>query len=225
MSWFMTPSHKSAPEFKTWNRARRAWKTLCKHVHWIKSVLYEEAIIARLWFNPDSGNLIFSAFSRERATGLHKLGLRIIKDAWHFDQQRCLIWNEASTRYHFLRNKDEAGWEIIERVIPHVYGTILSCRPLPPTPYNWLGLYIPGQDHLPVLVIKGPGNCNINCKQRSSISILKLPNLVYSVNLTSRTFSRIPDLSLWIQANPNLWTALEQDLDYKDWLICVVKKV
>ena len=144
---------------------------------------------------------------------------------WHSEQQRCFTWPEASARYQYLRDEDEEGWNTIQREVSQVYGTTLANGPLPPTPLNWLGLYALGDDHLPILVTKGPGNCDISCEQHLSISIPKLPNLVYSVNPTSTTLSRIPNLNLWFQANLDLQATFEQDFDYSDKFSCVVRKV
>ena len=66
MSWFMIPSHKSAPGSKVWNKVGQAWKKLCRLAQWIKLRTYEEVSIANLWFNPDYGNHIQAAFSRAR---------------------------------------------------------------------------------------------------------------------------------------------------------------
>ena len=113
MTWFMSPSHKSAPRSKIWNRARRMWKRLYKHADWIKPSTFEEASNAGLWFNPDFGNRIQSAFSQGRATELYKRGMKTIQDVWHSDQLRCFTWPEASTRFQFLQDEDEEEWGII----------------------------------------------------------------------------------------------------------------
>ena len=224
-TWFMSYSHKSAPGSKIWNKAGSAWRKLYRYATWIKLVSFEEISNSGLWFNADLGNQIRPALGRERATELHKSGLRTINAVWHLKHSRGLTWPEARARHQFLRDEDEDGWTIIQRIVTQAYGTILTRGPLPPTPQDWLGLYDQGGGPFPILVIKGPRESNIRCEQRLSISILELPDLIFSVNPTSRTLVRIPNLSLWLQANPNLHASLEQDMDYEDKLTCIIRKV
>lgn len=131
--WFMSPSHKSAPGSKIWNKAGRAWRRLCRHAHWIKPSSFEEASSAPLWFNSDFENLIQTAFTRARASELHRQGLKAIQDVWHQDNHTCLSWPEARDKFQFLRDEDEAGWGSFLRVIPRVYANVLTGGPLPPS--------------------------------------------------------------------------------------------
>ena len=109
LNWFMAPSHKSALGSKIWNKARKAWKKLCKHIQRIKPTTFEEVASASLWYNPNHNNRLQAAFSRERVSELHRHGLKQIKHVWPLDQLRCLTWPEACARYHFLCAVDEAG--------------------------------------------------------------------------------------------------------------------
>ena len=113
MTWFMSPSHTSAPGSKVWNRARRAWKKLCQHVQWIKPMSFEEASNASLWYNPNFNNRILSVFVRGRASTTHNHSLKKIKDVWCPDKMRVFTWLEARTRYRFLQAEDKAGWGFI----------------------------------------------------------------------------------------------------------------
>ena len=75
------------------------------------------------------------------------------------------------------------------------------------------------------MITEGPGECNIMCNQISYISILGLPNPIYSVNSTSKTLSKIPDIYLWMQNNCQMQDAMELDIDYEERLKCVAKKI
>lgn len=137
-SWFLSPSHKSAPGSKIWNRAGKAWRKLCKHVQWINPRTFEEVSSTNLWHNPDFGNNVQAAFTRERAGELYKLGLRKIKDVWSSEQGRGCTWLEAQTRFNFLRAGDAAGWDTIARHSSYTYEAILTAGPRPP-PNRWTG--------------------------------------------------------------------------------------
>ena len=105
------------------------------------------------------------------------------------------------------------------------YSTALVAEPTPPTSLDWLGFYTTQAAQLPILIAKGLGRCNIICEQRLPISILELPNQIYSVNPIFRTLSRIPNIHIWFQAHHHQLTTLELNLGFGDKLTCIVKKV
>lgn len=102
-NWFITPSHRKSPGSKSWFQIEKAWQKAVKSIHWRSPQCHVKACNIELWFSPKFVTTIRPTFPMTRAAELFNR-LRTIGNCWQKNQQRCLTWAVARTRFQLSAN-------------------------------------------------------------------------------------------------------------------------
>lgn len=102
LEYFTLSKHQCRRGSIVWNRINVAWKNIRGEVSFIRPNNLEELLSCSLWFCP-SYSILGPGFSKQRATFLHKQGMRYYRDVW--SQTRFLDPMELHEKFGLLHEE------------------------------------------------------------------------------------------------------------------------